>query len=181
MEFIDVGLQGAVLIKPRVFTDPRGFFLESYSQRTFSEHGITDAFVQDNHSRSVSVGVLRGLHFQVPPMDQAKLVRVTRGAVYDVIVDIRKSSPSYGAWKGFALRADAFDMLYVPRGFAHGFCTLEPNTEVQYKVDRFYSPQHESGIMWNDPTLGIPWPVQPTEFSAKDLRLSLFADLVSPF
>jgi dTDP-4-dehydrorhamnose 3,5-epimerase len=181
MEFIPSRLDGAWCIKPKVHSDHRGFFLESFSSRVFSDHGITCAFIQDNHSKSVEKGVLRGLHFQRPPAEQAKLVRVTVGSIYDVIVDLRKKSPTFGAWEGFTISAENYYMLFVPRGFAHGFCTLEPNTEVQYKVDSYYSPQHDSGIIWNDASLAIDWPVRNPILSEKDQRLGTFTNLVSPF
>lgn len=181
MEFIPSDLDGVVLVKPDVHKDPRGFFLESYSQDRFADHGISAVFVQDNHSRSVQKGVLRGLHFQVPPFSQNKLIRVTRGAVWDVVVDLRTSSPTFGKWRSFDLSAGNFHQLYVPAGFAHGFCTLEENTEVQYKVDRRYSPAHDAGIRWNDPALAIAWPVRKPLLSAKDAALPCCKDFPSPF
>ncbi|MFA5925521.1 MAG: dTDP-4-dehydrorhamnose 3,5-epimerase [Parcubacteria group bacterium] len=188
MEFIETTLKGAYLIKPKVFRDERGFFLESYSENVFSEKGIVSRFVQDNHSLSVKKGVLRGLHFQLPPNAQAKLVRVTRGKVYDVIVDLRKDSPTFGKWEGFELSApaspaggDNSKMLFVPRGFAHAYCTLEDNTEFMYKVDNLYAPEAESGIIWNDPTLNIDWPIENPVLSGKDEKLQFFKDFVSPF
>lgn len=181
MEFEETSLKGAYLIKPRIFQDERGFFLENYSKKIFAENGIEADFVQDNHSLSVTKNVLRGLHFQNPSNTQAKLVRVTRGAVYDVIVDLRKDSQTYGKWKSFEITASNFYMLYIPRGFAHGFCTLEDYTEFQYKCDNFYVPQNESGIIWNDPDLKINWPVENPILSEKDKRLQLFKYLKSPF
>ena len=168
MEFIETKFKDAWLIKPSVFSDERGFFMESYSKKAFSGHGIDAEFVQDNHSLSVSRGVLRGLHFQNPPHAQAKLVRATRGLVYDVIVDLRKDSPTFGQWQGFELSGKNFLMLFVPRGFAHGFCTLEDNTEFQYKCDNSYEPSSEGGIIWNDPELKIDWPVENPILSEKD-------------
>jgi dTDP-4-dehydrorhamnose 3,5-epimerase len=181
MEFETTTLQDVQLIKPRVFSDNRGFFLESYSQPRFIEAGIVDPFIQDNHSRSTQRGVIRGLHFQVPPMSQSKLVRVTRGSVYDVILDLRRASPTFGKWEGFELSERNFYILYVPKGFAHGFCTLEPDTEVQYKVDVVYSPAHETGIRWNDPDLAIGWPVSGPVLSGKDSILPPFSEFISPF
>ena len=181
MEFISSDLDGVVCVKPDVHADPRGFFLESYVQGRFADNGISAAFVQDNHSRSVPAGVLRGLHFQVPPFSQNKLIRVTRGAIYDVVVDLRKSSPTFGKWRAFDLSADNFHQLYVPIGFAHGFCTLEENTEVQYKVDTLYSPVHDGGIRWNDPDIAIAWPVRKPVLSAKDAALPCLKDFPSPF
>jgi dTDP-4-dehydrorhamnose 3,5-epimerase len=181
MEFIETSLKDAYLIKPKVFQDERGFFLESYSEKKFAENGINAKFVQDNHSLSVKKGVLRGLHFQIPPNDQSKLVRVTHGKVYDVIVDIRKNSPTYGKWEGFELSAENFQMLFVPRGFAHAFLTLEDNTEFLYKVDNFYAPESDSGFIWNDPDLAIDWPMEDSILSEKDAKLQKFKDFNSPF
>jgi dTDP-4-dehydrorhamnose 3,5-epimerase len=181
MKFIKTDLNGVILIKPKVFQDNRGFFLESFSTRAFEENGIHCTFVQDNHSKSIPSCVLRGLHFQKPPNAQSKLIRATNGAILDVVVDIRKSSSTYGQWKSFELTDTNFDILFVPAGFAHGFCTLKPDTEVQYKVDKFYAPESDSGIRWNDPSLSIPWPVTEPVLSAKDTLLPFFNDLQSPF
>jgi len=181
MEIEKTTLEGAYIIKPQVLQDERGFFIETYSKKKFADIGIEANFVQDNHSMSVTKGVLRGLHFQLGDSAQAKLVRVTKGAVYDVIVDLRKDSKTYGKWEGFELTANNFWMLYVPRGFAHGFCTLEDYTEFQYKCDNFYDPKSESGIMWNDPDLKIYWPVEKPILSDKDKKHQLFKDFNSPF
>jgi dTDP-4-dehydrorhamnose 3,5-epimerase len=181
MEIEKTSLEGAFLIKPKVFEDERGFFTETYSKHELAEMGITGDFVQDNHSMSVTKGVLRGLHFQKPPAAQAKLVRVTKGAVYDVIVDLRKDSSTFGKWAGFELSDKNFYMLYVPRGFAHGFCTLEDYTEFQYKCDNYYAPENEGGLMWNDPTLNIYWPVENPILSEKDAKAQKFTDFNSPF
>ncbi|HPN96531.1 MAG TPA: dTDP-4-dehydrorhamnose 3,5-epimerase [Candidatus Moranbacteria bacterium] len=181
MEFVKTKIEGVYLVKPKVFGDSRGFFMENYSKKIFAENGISQEFVQDNHSMSASKGVLRGLHFQKPPLAQAKLIRVTKGAIYDVIVDIRKNSKTFGQWEGHHLSAKNFDMLYVPQGFAHGFMTLEDNTEVQYKCDNFYSPQSEGGIIWNDLTLNISWPIKEPILSEKDKTHPQFNDFNSPF
>jgi len=181
MKFQKTSLKDAYLIKPQVFQDERGFFMETYSQKTFKEAGIEANFVQDNHSLSVTKGVLRGLHFQNPGDTQAKLVRVVKGAVYDVIVDLRKDSPTFGKWEGFELSDKNFYMLFMPRGFAHGFVTLENYTEFQYKCDNFYAPQNEGGIIWNDPTLKIYWPIKNPILSEKDKKLGFFKDFNSPF
>jgi dTDP-4-dehydrorhamnose 3,5-epimerase len=181
MNFIKTELKDVFLIQPKVFKDNRGFFLESFSARAFSENGINCSFVQDNHSRSIPSGVLRGLHFQKPPHAQSKLLRVIKGAIIDVVVDIRKSSPTFGQWRSFILSEENFTMLFVPAGFAHGFCTTLPDTEVQYKVDNFYAPESDSGIRWNDPTLSIPWPVSEPILSGKDSLLPFFKELQSPF
>ncbi|MDI6778366.1 MAG: dTDP-4-dehydrorhamnose 3,5-epimerase [Patescibacteria group bacterium] len=181
MEFIETSLKGAYLVKPKVFRDERGFFLECWNEKAFVEKGIDAKFVQDNHSLSSKYGVLRGLHFQLPPNAQAKLARVTRGKVYDVIVDLRKDSPTYGKWEGFELSGDNFEMLFIPRGFAHAYCTLEDNTEFVYKVDNFYAPESDSGIIWNDPTLNINWPIKDPILSEKDSKLQFFKSFNSPF
>ncbi len=185
MEFIKTELEDAYLIKPQVFRDERGFFLEPYSKKKFREAGIEIDFVQDNHSMSTQKGVLRGLHFQKPPFSQTKLVRVVQGKVYDVIVDLRKNSPTFGKWKGFLLSADNFEMLLVPQGFAHGFLTLEDNTEFMYKVDNFYNKESEGGIIWNDEELKIDWPIETENLvlSEKDKELPTLTEFLknNPF
>jgi dTDP-4-dehydrorhamnose 3,5-epimerase len=183
MEVESTKLPGVLLLRPRYFHDPRGYFVESYNRRAAAEHGIALDFVQDNQSLSLRPGTLRALHFQVPPKPQAKLVRVLRGSVYDVAVDLRAGSPSYGHWMAQTLTAEGGEQLFIPHGFAHGFCTLEPNTEVAYKVDEYYAPECEQGIVWNDPTLAIDWPAASKNpvLSDKDRALGLFADFVSPF
>ncbi len=175
------GLEGLLLLTPVVHEDARGFFLESYNETVFRNMGIAVRFVQDNHARSEQAGVLRGLHFQTPPCSQAKLVWVSRGAVYDVAVDVRNGSPTYGKWFGCRLDERNRKRLFVPHGFAHGYMTLEPGTEFQYKVDNFYSPEHDGGLRWNDPDLGIAWPDLEPVLSAKDKELPLFRDFRSPF
>ncbi len=182
MNFIKTKFEGAFLIEPKVFEDHRGFFLESYSKELFAKNGIKDDFVQDNHSLSVEKGVLRGLHFQLPPNAQSKLVRVVAGSVYDVIVDLREDSATFGQWEGFELSAKNKKMLYIPRGFAHAFCTLEENTEFVYKVDNLYAPESDSGIVWNDPILAIEWPLDRNPItSEKDNNLQNFKDFKTPF
>ena len=173
MEFIQTDILGLILVKPRVHSDARGFFLETYSAPVFKSAGIDNVFVQDNHSRSLERNVIRGLHFQKPPFEQSKLVRVIRGSIFDVAVDIRRGSSTYGRWLGFELSERNFDMLFVPRGFAHGFCTLEEGTEVVYKVDNVYSREHDSGIIWSDPAIGVDWPLGGAEpiLSDKDRAL----------
>lgn len=165
-----LSLPAVRLIVPDRFGDDRGFFSESYSRRTLADAGIEDEFVQDNHSLSAQVGTVRGLHYQLPPFAQAKLVRVTRGAILDVAVDIRRGSPTFGQHVAATLSAAAWNQLYVPVGFAHGFCTLEPDTEVIYKVSAYYSRAHDRGIRWNDPELRLAWPVDAAAaiLSAKD-------------
>ncbi|MFO1151901.1 MAG: dTDP-4-dehydrorhamnose 3,5-epimerase [Alsobacter sp.] len=178
----NAGLPGVTLITPRRHGDDRGYFSEVYSRPALAAYGIDSDFLQDNQSLSKAPGTLRGLHFQRPPFAQAKLVRVLRGAVFDVAVDIRRGSQTYGQWCGATLTADGGEQLFVPRGFAHGFVTLEENTEVAYKVDNVYSRDHEGGIAWDDPEIGIAWPWGgEVALSAKDRMLPLFAALVSPF
>jgi dTDP-4-dehydrorhamnose 3,5-epimerase len=146
-------------IAPVIHRDARGFFSETFSARALAEAGISSPFVQDNHSLSVAKGVVRGLHFQIPPYAQGKLVRVTRGAIFDVAVDIRAGSPTFGRYVAEILSAENWHQLWVPKGFAHGYCTLEPDTEVVYKVTEYYAPQHDRGISWDDPAIAIRWPV----------------------
>lgn len=183
MDIKNLDLPGLRLVRPRVFQDARGSFTETYNEKAFAAGGISARFVQDNQSFSAKRGTIRGLHFQLPPAAQAKLVRVLLGSVYDVVVDLRRGSPTYGRWKGETLTAGGGEQLFVPRGFAHAFCTLEPDVIVAYKVDDFYAPASDSGLIWDDPTLAIDWPVAPGEvvLSDKDLRLGRFADFVSPF
>lgn len=176
MKAIPSKLQGALLLDPVVHGDHRGYFMESYNQKIMHELGIKHDFVQDNQSLSADPGVLRGLHYQLNPKAQTKLVRVIAGAIYDVIVDIRKESPTFGQWQGFILSEYNKRQLLVPQGFAHGFCTLVPNTQVLYKVDEYYSPEHDRGILWNDPELGIDWPVNAPVLSDKDTRQPLLRD-----
>ncbi|MCM3272403.1 MULTISPECIES: dTDP-4-dehydrorhamnose 3,5-epimerase [Paenibacillus] len=176
MNIIPTKLEGVVIVEPAVFGDNRGFFMESYNSEKFKKLGIDYDFIQDNHSLSVETGVLRGLHYQLNPKAQTKLVRVAAGAIYDVAVDIRKGSPTFGQWVGVILSAANKRQLLVPKGFAHGFCTLVPNTEVLYKVDEFYSPEHDRGIAWNDPALGIDWPTANPILSDKDGKHPVLKD-----
>lgn len=155
--------------------------MESYNQKQFEQLGIHINFVQDNHSYSAEAGTLRGLHYQLEPMAQSKLIRVLSGAIYDVFVDIRKDSPTYGQWKGVILSADNKRQLLIPKGFAHGFCTLVPDTHILYKVDQYYSPNHDRGILWNDPALGIDWPVSDPILSDKDRQHPVLADAENNF
>lgn len=171
-------LEGLIIIEPRLFSDERGFFMESYKASDFAQAGITGSFVQDNHSRS-SRGTLRGLHFQRPPYAQGKLVRVTRGAVWDVAVDLRKGSPSYGKWFGIELTEENHLMFWIPPGFAHGFVALQDGTELQYKCTAEYHAPSDGGIRWDDPDLGITWPDLGTKYtiSPKDMQLPYLKDL----
>src|SRR4051794_30186664 len=161
------------LIEPDRFQDQRGFFSETYNRRDFTRAGMAGDFVQDNHSLSVEIGTVRGLHYQLPPAAQAKLVRVVRGAVLDVAVDLRRGSPTFGRHVAQTLSPGRWNQMFVPVGFAHGFCTLEPDTEVVYKVTGYYSRAHDRGVRWDDPGLAIDWPVDPTAavLSDKDRAL----------
>ncbi|MBI0581606.1 MAG: dTDP-4-dehydrorhamnose 3,5-epimerase [Methanomassiliicoccales archaeon] len=161
-------LPGLVLLEPVVHVDTRGWFYESYSARELRGRGIETTFVQDNHSHTDHKGVIRGLHYQRPPMDQAKLVRCTAGRILDVAVDIRRGSPTYARWFGAVLSATDRKQLFIPRGFAHGFLTLEDDCEVQYKIDNYYSRDHEKGIRFDDPDIGIEWGVEAPSLSEKD-------------
>ncbi|HEY9161466.1 MAG TPA: dTDP-4-dehydrorhamnose 3,5-epimerase [Desulfomonilia bacterium] len=181
MKFTETSLKDAFVIEPVIFKDQRGFFTETYSKRIFEDKGFKIDFVQDNHSFSKEKGVLRGLHFQKPPHAQTKLVRTLKGSVYDVIVDLRKTSETFGKWTGVELSADNMKMLLVPKGFAHAFCTLEPESIVFYKVDEFYAPKSEGGIIWNDPVLDIDWPFKDILLSDKDRRLPLMSEIGDVF
>jgi dTDP-4-dehydrorhamnose 3,5-epimerase len=176
-------VSGLIVVVPRRFGDERGYFMETFNSREFATLGIQTEFLQDNQSLSAQAGTVRGLHFQIPPAQQAKLVRVLRGSIFDVAVDLRKGSPSYLRWSGVTLTAGGGEQLYVPRGFAHGFCTLEPETEVAYKVDGYYAPECDSGLLWNDPDLGIAWPVESAAatLSDKDRVLPRLRNFASPF
>jgi dTDP-4-dehydrorhamnose 3,5-epimerase len=178
MKATPLAIPEVMLIEPKVFGDDRGFFLESFNQQAFNEATGTDhQFVQDNHSRSRK-RVLRGLHYQLPPHAQGKLVRVVRGAVFDVAVDIRKGSPTFGQWVGAGLTEDNHRQLWVPPGFAHGFVVLSDSADFLYKATSFYAPQADRGIAWNDPAIGVQWPQLDVELSLsdKDLRQPLLAD-----
>lgn len=171
------------LIVPRIHRDQRGFFSETYNRADLAAVRVNLDFVQDNHSLSVERGVVRGLHFQIPPFAQDKLVRVIRGSVFDVAVDIRRGSPTYGKHVARVISAAEWNQFLVPVGFAHGFCTLEANTEVIYKVTNYYSPEHDRGVLWNDPELGIAWPIAEAEaiLSDKDRELPKFCNLPAYF
>ncbi|RYL92529.1 dTDP-4-dehydrorhamnose 3,5-epimerase [Sporolactobacillus sp. THM7-4] len=161
-------LKGVKILEPKVFGDNRGFFMESYNEQELAEQGIHIEFVQDNQSLSSEPGIVRGLHYQLNPKSQTKLLRALTGAILDVVVDIRKGSPTFGKWGGFILSEYNRRQLLIPRGFAHGFCTLTPNVNVFYKVDQYYAPEADRGIMWNDPDIGIDWPVSHPILSEKD-------------
>src|SRR5687768_977315 len=163
MQVIETPIPAVKVLVPKKFGDHRGFFSEIYSRKAFAAAGITADFVQDNHSLSAEAGVVRGLHFQLPPMAQDKLLRVVRGAILDVAVDIRRGSPTFGKSVAEVISAENWKQIYIPAGFAHGFRTLEPNTEVIYKVTNFYSPEHDRGIRWNDPAIGIDWGIDEAQ------------------
>ena len=176
-------ISGLILFEPKKFGDHRGFFSETYSRPRLAELGFHAEFIQDNHSRSTEAGVVRGLHFQSPPFAQAKLLRVTRGAILDVVVDIRRGSPTWGEHAAVEISAANWLQLLVPAGFAHGFVTLAPDTEVLYKVTNVYAPEHDHGVLWSDPDLGIDWPVAPEAaiLSDKDRVQPRLAEIESPF
>ncbi len=180
MEFIETKLKGCYIIQPRVFKDERGYFFESYNENVFRNAGLMLNFLQDNQSLS-STGVLRGLHFQNPPHAQGKLVRVITGAVYDVAVDIRKNSPTYGEYVGVELTEENKTMFYIPEGFAHGFATLKDNTIFSYKCTNVYNKASEGCVLWNDADLGIDWKIENPILSSKDLEGTPFKNLVSAF
>lgn len=183
MQVTELEIPDVKTILPKSFDDNRGYFSEIYNARLLAEAGIADTFVQDNLSRSTSVWTIRGLHFQRPPYAQAKLVRVNRGRILDVAVDLRRSSPTYGKHVTAELSDENRLQIYVPVGFAHAFCTLEPQTEVVYKVSSYYAPDADAGILWSDPDLRIDWPVthQDVIISAKDARLPRLKDIETAF
>ena len=182
MEIIKTEIEGVVILEPRIFRDARGYFFESFSVREFEEKVARTTFVQDNESCS-SYGVIRGLHFQKPPFTQAKLVRVIKGSVLDVAVDLRKGSPTYGKHVAVELTEDNHRQLFIPHGFAHGFAVLSDEVLFQYKCDNYYTPQSEGGILWNDPDLQIDWriPADKVVLSEKDTRHPMFKDYISDF
>jgi dTDP-4-dehydrorhamnose 3,5-epimerase len=182
MKFIPTEIEDCVIIEPRVFGDQRGYFFESYNQKQFEEHIGKVGFVQDNESRS-SRGVLRGLHFQLPPYNQAKLVRCIEGEVLDIAVDLRKDSPTFKRYVSVKLSSENKKQLFVPRGFAHGFVVLSETAIFSYKVDNWYAPQHDSGIIWNDQEIGVDWQIPDSEvlLSDKDKALKPLKDTGNPF
>lgn len=183
VEVRTIGLDAVLEIKPKKFGDSRGFFSETFNASQLKPMGLDVEFVQDNHSHSVAAGTLRGLHFQAPPAAQGKLVRVPKGEIFDVAVDIRRGSPSFGQWVGIHVSEKLWNQIYVPPGFAHGFLTLVPDTEVIYKVSDFYSPEHDRSIRFDDPTIGIDWPPLQTslELSKKDRDAPMLADIDTGF
>lgn len=179
VEVIDTAIPDVKILTPEKFSDRRGFFSETYRKRTLDEAGIKLEFVQENDSLSGPTGTIRGLHFQTPPFTQAKLVRVVRGAIFDVAVDLRRNSPTLGRHVTVEISAERWNQVFVPACFAHGFCTLEPDTHVIYKVTKYYAPDHERGLLWNDPALTIDWPVSEAEavLSDRDRTWPSLADL----
>ncbi|PTE09470.1 dTDP-4-dehydrorhamnose 3,5-epimerase [Mesorhizobium helmanticense] len=171
LEIRPLGLDGVLEIVPKRFGDARGFFVETYNEERFSDAGIDLRFVQDNHSYSAATGILRGLHYQLPPRAQDKLLRVVRGRVFDVAVDIRRGSKTFGKWVALEVSAEKGNQILVPKGFAHGFVTLVPDTEVLYKVTDTYSPQHDRSIRFDDPAIGIEWPSLSGGFQLSDKDL----------
>ena len=178
--FKRLSIPDVILVEPSSFSDDRGFFFESFKESDFFSNGIDKNFVQDNFSHSVN-GVIRGLHFQKAPKAQAKLVTVLKGKIFDVAVDIRKNSPTYGKWVSEILSDDTHNLLYVPEGFAHGFCVISDEADVHYKVSNEYSQEHERSIIWNDPKLNIEWPIKKPIISNKDNKLSLLENLDNDF
>ncbi len=181
MNFIPTKLDGVWIVEPKVFGDHRGFFMESWSKRAFEEAGLHYDFVQDNHSSSMVKGTLRGIHFQKGDKAQAKLVRCVKGAVLDVAVDLRPSSPTYKQWVGVELSAENKRQLLIPRGFGHGFVTLTDDVEFLYKADNFYAPEADGGIRWNDPELAVEWGVENPILSKKDSESPFLKDAVTGF
>lgn len=179
--FEPLGLKGAYRIILNPIGDNRGNFMETYRARDFAERGLVTDWVQENQSYSAPQGTLRGLHFQLPPYTETKLIRVLQGSILDVLVDLRRDSPTYGQWEAHELSAGHPAMLYIPRGFAHGFCTLVPDVVVSYKVDAYYAPDAQGGILWSDPGLAIEWPCTTPVLSDKDARLPFVTDFESPF
>ena len=176
-EFKRLEIPDVILIKPKVFEDERGFFMETYKKPDFEKAGIKGEFVQDNHSKS-KYGVLRGLHFQKGPYAQAKIVRCIRGVIYDVAVDLRKNSPTFGEYVGVLLSEFNKYQLYIPKGFAHGFVVLSDVAEVVYKVDNVYAPDYEGGLIWNDPDVNIQWPIEDPIVSPKDQKWPTLRELI---
>lgn len=182
IETLSMAIQDVKLIKPSKISDSRGYFSEIYRQDALKAAGLKFDFVQENQSLSTEVGVIRGLHFQIPDFAQDKLVRVTRGRIFDVAVDIRRSSPTFGQHVSTELSAENMHQMLIPIGFAHGFCTLEPNTEVVYKVTNYYSRECDRGVLWNDPDIGIAWPkVSVSRLSERDQKQPRLRDLPAAF
>ena len=178
--FTRTEIPGVQIVEPRVFADDRGYFMETYKRSEFAEHGIAEAFLQGNHSMSTK-GTLRGLHYQNHPKAQGKLVRALSGEIYDVVVDIRQGAPTFGKWLGVTLSSENKKMLYVPIGFAHGFCVVSDEAEIAYMATEEYAPECEAGICWNDPQLKIGWPIDKPQLSGRDRNWPGLADADSNF
>jgi len=176
MELIKTEIEDLYIIETKVFKDSRGWFTESYSAKKFKDNGLDIDFIQDNHSLSKEKGVLRGLHFQLQPKAQTKLVRCTRGSIYDVAVDLREGSPTYKKWFGIELSAKNKKQFFIPKGFAHGFLTLSDNSEVQYKVDEYYAPEYDRSIRFDDPEINVDWGIETPILSEKDKKAPLLND-----
>ncbi len=174
-------IDGVFVLHPRKYADARGFVAETFKASVLRDAGVTHEWMQENHSYSARVATVRGLHFQAPPAAQAKLIRVLRGAIFDVALDIRRASPTYGEHVAVELNAEGMQQLYIPAGFAHGFCTLTDDTEVLYKVSADYAPAQEGGVLWNDADLGVAWPASAALTSERDAVWPRFKDFVSPF
>ena len=181
MEIKERELKGIIEITARPLVDERGFFMRVYDKKILAEFGISNEWVQENHSRSEKKGIIRGLHFQFPPYTETKLIRCIKGAILDVFVDLRKGSPTFGQWDSIILSEENKKMVLVPRGFAHGFCTLTEESEVLYKVDNYYAPEYEGGIIWNDTDIDINWPVKQPILSEKDKKNMTFKDFVNKY
>ena len=178
MPIVKTNLKGVFVIEPKVFGDERGWFMESWNKQRFDAAVPNVEFVQDNHSFSATKGTLRGLHYQTNPMSQAKLIRCTKGSIFDVAVDIRKGSPQYAKWTGVVLSDENKKQIFIPQGFAHGFLTLTDDVEVQYKADNYYAPHSDGNIRWDDPDIGIEWPAAPVILSDKDKNAPLLKERV---
>jgi len=176
MRLTKTKLDGVVILEPQIFEDARGYFVETYNKKTLADLGLHHDFIQDNQSKSMTIGTIRGLHFQHKPYEQTKLVRCVSGAIFDVAVDLRLESATYGQWVGVVLSDENHRQLLIPKGFAHGFCTLEPDTVVAYKVDAYYSSAHDDGILYNDASIGIQWPMLKPILSDKDKSLQRLTD-----
>lgn len=179
MKFSKTQFEGVWLIEPRAIDDNRGFFMEVYLKREFEKYGIDVEFLQDNHSYTKSKGTVRGMHFQVNPAAQSKLIRVIRGEILNAVVDVRQSSPTYGQWMTVAISAESKKQLFVPKGFANGYCTLADDTDISYKVDNYYAPEHDRAFRWNDPAVGIEWPASDPILSERDRNAPVLAEVDS--
>ena len=181
MEFIEKKIKGAIEIRLKPIKDNRGFFMRTFDDKLFEKAEINNKWVQENHSRSEKKGIIRGLHFQLHPFAETKILRCIRGKIWDVFVDLRKDSETFGQWDAVELSEENKKMVLIPRGFAHGFCTLTDTSEVVYKVDNYYSPDHECGLLWNDTDLNINWPIEKPILSAKDRKNMSFEEFKTKY